>query len=103
MGQVQAGGLDGGGVLLRLYVASDTAPSGKARRQCEALRAHLGGEDWELEVIDVFERPDLADVDRVLATPVLIRLLPQPRMSVIGDFGDFDAVAAALDLEKGSD
>jgi len=100
---VNAVGREGGGVSLRLYVASDTAPSAKARRQCESLRAERGGEDWDLEVVDVFERPDLADVDRVLATPVLIRLLPQPRMSVIGDFGDFDAVAAALDLEKGSD
>ncbi len=68
-----------------------------------ALQGSLGGDHWEVEVIDVFERPELAEVDRILATPVLVRLYPEPRLSVIGDFGDPDAVAAALDLERGSD
>lgn len=92
-----------GHVLLRMYVASDTAPSAQARRQLAALRERLGGEHWEVEVIDVFEWPALAEADRVLATPVLIRLIPEPRLSVIGDFGDSDAVASALDLEEAID
>lgn len=90
-------------VSLRLYVADDSAPSAKARRQFDSLRKELGDEHWEVEVVDVFERPDLAEADRVLATPVLIRLRPEPRASVIGDFGDLRAVAAALDLEEGSE
>ncbi|MEA2147530.1 MAG: KaiB domain, partial [Solirubrobacteraceae bacterium] len=48
--------------------------------------------------VDVFEQPALAEADRILATPVLIRLLPTRRLSVIGDFADVDAVATALDL-----
>jgi circadian clock protein KaiB len=91
------------GVSLRLYVARDTAPSAQARRQLAALRDRLGGVDWQVEVIDVFEQPELAEADRILATPVLIRLLPGPRLRVIGDFGDLHAVAAALDLEEASD
>lgn len=100
---MNAVGPESGRVSLRLYVASDTAPSSQALRQLAALRAHIGGERWHVEVVDVLERPDLAEVDRVLATPVLIRMRPEPRMSVIGDFSDFDAVAAALDLEEESD
>jgi circadian clock protein KaiB len=89
--------------VLRLYVASDTRPSAQARRQLVALRERFGGERWEVEVVDVFEQPALAEADRILATPVLIRLFPPPRLSVIGDFGDAQAVARALDLEGGSD
>jgi circadian clock protein KaiB len=83
-----------------MYVASDSAPSAQARRQFAALRERLGGEHWDVEVVDVFERPALAEADHVLATPVLIRLSPPPRLSVIGDFSDPDAVALALDLQE---
>jgi circadian clock protein KaiB len=86
-----------------MYVAGRSAPSAQARRQLVALQRSLGGDHWEVEVIDVFEHPDLAEIDRILATPVLVRLFPKPRLSVIGDFGDPRAVAAALDLEQGSD
>ena len=88
---------------LRLYVASDSAPSAQARKQLAALRERLGGDEWEVEVVDVFEQPELAEADRILATPVLIRLLPAPRLSVIGDFRDSHAVATALDLEEAVD
>jgi circadian clock protein KaiB len=83
-----------------MYVARDSAPSAQARRQLAALQERLGGEDWEVEVVDVFEHPDLAEADRILATPVLIRLLASRRLSVIGDFGDLHAVANALDLKE---
>jgi circadian clock protein KaiB len=89
----------GGRVLMRMYVASDSAPSVQARRQLAVLRESFGGEDWEVEVVDVFEQPALAEADRVLATPVLIRLFPTRRLSVIGDFADLQAVANALDLQ----
>ena len=84
--------------LMRLYVASDSLPSAQARRQLAVLRERFGGEDWEVEVVDVFEQPALAEADRILATPVLIRLFPTRRLSVIGDFADVHAVANALDL-----
>ncbi len=101
--RVSLAGTDRARVSLRLYVASDSAPSAQARRQIAALRERLGGGEWEVEVVDVFERPDLAEADLVLATPVLIRLRPEPRLSVIGDFTDSDAVATALDLEEAVD
>jgi circadian clock protein KaiB len=90
---------EGGRVLMRMYVASDSAPSAQARRQLAVLRERFGGEDWDVEVVDVFEQPALAEADHVLATPVLIRLFPTRRLSVIGDFADMQAVANALDLE----
>jgi circadian clock protein KaiB len=90
----------GGRVLMRMYVASDSAPSVQARRQLAVLRERFGGEDWEVEVVDVFEQPALAEADRVLATPVLIRLFETRRVSVIGDFSDLRAVATALDLDQ---
>jgi circadian clock protein KaiB len=87
-------------VALRLYVAADSAPSMVARRQLELVRERLGGEDWEVEVVDVFERPEVAEADGIIATPVLVRLYPTPRLSVIGDLGDWREVARILDLAE---
>ena len=89
-----------GRVSMRMYVASDSSASAQARRQLAVLRGRFGGEDWEVEVVDVFEQPALAEADRILATPILIRLLPTRRLSVIGDFADLQAVANALDLQQ---
>jgi circadian clock protein KaiB len=97
MGQ-SGGGRPGALVDLCLFVAGDTGPSSRARRQLERFRAELGDADWRVEVVDVVERPDLAEQAGIVATPVLIRLAPLPRRSVIGDFGDFQAVADVLGL-----
>src|SRR2546423_1827470 len=86
-------------VVLRLYVAGDSGPSTQARRQLETLREQVGVNGRDIEVVDVFDRPDLAEDDRILATPVLIRLSPEPRLSVIGDLSDWRTVAAILDLK----
>jgi len=86
------------GVALRLFVAADSGPSMLARRQLELVRERLGGEDWEVEVVDVFESPEVAEADGIIATPVLVRLSPGPRLSVIGDLGDWREVARILDL-----
>ncbi|MGI8707073.1 MAG: circadian clock KaiB family protein [Actinomycetota bacterium] len=61
---------------------------------CEERLAGL----YELEVIDVLERPDLEEEDRICATPTAIRLVPLPQRRVIGDLSDLGLAATALDL-----
>lgn len=85
-------------VGLCLFVAGDTGSSARARRQLERFRAKLGDASWRVEVVDVVERPDLAERAGIIATPVLIRLAPLPRRSVIGDLSDFQAVVDVLGL-----
>ena len=46
----------------------------------------------------MFESPEVAEADGIIATPVLVRLYPAPRLSVIGDLGDWREVARILDL-----
>ena len=94
----QSGGPSDALVELCLFVAGDTGPSARAQRQLERFRAELGETNWRVEVVDAVERPDLAEQAGIVATPVLIRLAPAPRRSVIGDFGDVEAVADVLGL-----
>jgi circadian clock protein KaiB len=88
-------------VELRLFVAGDTGPSARARSEVARLGVEFEGVGWNLEVIDVIERPDLAERARILATPVLLRLAPLPRRSMIGDLSDWKVVAEVLELGSG--
>jgi circadian clock protein KaiB len=53
---------------------------------------------YELQVIDVLEHPQLAEDDRVLATPTLIKRLPPPLRRVIGDLSDKHKVLLGLEV-----
>lgn len=85
-------------LLLRLYVTAATDSSRAAllniRRICEQ---ELAGR-YRLEVIDVFDRPDLAEADHVVSTPMLIRKLPPPLRRIVGDLSERQRVLAGLDL-----
>lgn len=64
------------------------------RRICEE---ELGGA-YELRIIDVLEHPQLAEDEKILATPTLIKQLPPPLRRVIGDLSDKDKVLLGLEL-----
>lgn len=83
---------------LRLYVSGQTGRSQRAIAVLQGLcEEQLAGRS-ELEVIDVLAEPGRADEDRVLATPMLIKLAPAPVRRVIGDFSDLPRLHEALDL-----
>ena len=85
-------------VRLVLYVAGDTPRSRSARATVAWLVDGGVGERVEALVVDVAEEPERADTDRVLLTPTLLRLAPEPPRRVVGDLGDRVRVAEALGL-----
>jgi circadian clock protein KaiB len=62
-------------------------------------RVSAAGLPIQVEVIDVTADPDLAESERILATPTLVRESPPPRRRVIGDLSDTALAVAALDLD----
>lgn len=69
------------------------------RRICED---ELQGQ-YDLEIIDVLDQPEAAEIDRVLATPTLIKQLPPPLRRVIGDLSDRDKVLLGLEVRPKPD
>jgi len=53
---------------------------------------------YQLEIIDVVEQPQLAENDKILATPTLIKQLPPPLRRVIGDLSDKEKVLLGLEV-----
>ena len=86
--------------LLKLYVAGSSPRAALAienlKRICES---DLSGR-YHLEIIDVLEHPELAEQDKILATPTLIKQLPPPLRRVIGDLSDSEKVLLGLELRQ---
>jgi circadian clock protein KaiB len=85
--------------VLKLYVVSTTPASVRAvanvRRLCEE---HLK-DRFELEVIDISKRPDLAKKEQLVGAPTLVKLLPLPLRRFIGDMTKEERLIAGLDIE----
>jgi circadian clock protein KaiB len=84
---------------LRLYVAGDSPRSRTALANLQKLcEARLKG-NYDIEVIDLMKRPELAKADQILAVPTLIRKIPEPMKRIIGDLSNADRALIALDLQ----
>jgi circadian clock protein KaiB len=83
---------------LRLYIAGQSPKSILAienlRRVCDE---YLPGRH-RIEVIDLLETPELARAAEIIAVPTLVRRLPVPIRTIIGDLSDTDRVLVGLQL-----
>ena len=84
--------------ILKLYVAGNTPNSMRAPKTLRNIleTEFLGG--YALKVIDVLKNPQLAEEDKILATPTLAKILPPPVRRIIGDLSDRERVLIGLDL-----
>ena len=87
--------------LFRLFVAGDGPRSHQAVDNLHRLRSELGL-DAEIAVVDVLEQPEVAEAERILTTPTLIRERPAPPLRVTGDLSDRAIVIQALTLQAAS-
>ena len=84
--------------ILKLYVAGNTPNSMRALNTLrEILESEFKGV-YALKVIDVLKSPQLAEDDKILATPTLSKILPPPVRRIIGDLSDREKVLIGLDL-----
>ena len=85
---------------LRLYVAGQTPKSIRAFANLKVLcEEHLKG-CYQIEVIDLREHPQLARGDQIVAIPTLVRRLPAPVRTIIGDLSNSVRLLVGLDLRK---
>lgn len=84
--------------ILHLYVTGMTARSAEAFTTIKALcEEHLPGH-YELEVIDIYQHPQLAKDEQIVAVPTLVKKLPAPLRRFIGNLSDKERVLLGLDL-----
>jgi circadian clock protein KaiB len=87
-----------GHYVLRLYITGMTPRSIRAVENVRTIcDEHLRGR-YDLEVIDVYQQPTLAEGEQIIAAPTLIKKLPLPLRRVIGDMSSTERVLLGLDI-----
>ncbi len=84
---------------LKLYVTGQSASSERARRNLRRLLEDEFSHPYELTIIDVLEQPQLAEADKIFATPTLIKEFPLPVRRIVGDLSRTEKVRLWLDLQ----
>lgn len=86
--------------VLRLYVAGQSPRSLRAVTNVHKICAEQLGGRYRLEVIDLYQQPQLAQDEQIIALPALVRRLPPPPRMIVGDMSDTDQVLVGLDLQR---
>ena len=84
--------------ILRLFITGILPNSIRAVVNCKALCEKYLENRYELEIIDIYQQPELAVNEEIIAVPVLIKKFPLPEERVIGDLSDIEKVLQSLDL-----
>ncbi|WP_426102153.1 circadian clock KaiB family protein [Massilia sp. TSP1-1-2] len=85
---------------LRLYVAGRGPRSLRAVANIHKICADRLDGRYRLEVIDLYQQPQLAQGEQIVALPSLIKRLPQPLQMIIGDMSNADHIVLGLGLQE---
>lgn len=83
---------------LRLYVAGNNLNSFHAIKSVRQFCDEFLRDRAELEIIDLYQQPQLARRDHVVAAPALIKISPAPRRMFIGDMTNTRRILAGLGI-----
>lgn len=83
---------------LRLFVTGATPNSSRAIANLkDVCETHLKGR-YELEIIDVYQQPLIAESEQIIALPMLIKKFPFPERRLIGDMSNTDKLLKGLSI-----
>ena len=84
--------------VLKLYIVESCSAGVLALRNLKEIISQETKTVFQLEVIDVRKNPQMAEDDKILAIPTLIKKLPPPVKKIIGDLSDKEKLLLDLDL-----
>jgi circadian clock protein KaiB len=88
---------------LTLFVSGASPASARSVRRLRELCDRYSPSGYDLEIIDIYQQPEVVAARGVLAVPTLIKELPLPMRVLIGDFTNESRVLAALGLTSEED
>ncbi|WP_151087876.1 circadian clock KaiB family protein [Hymenobacter baengnokdamensis] len=82
-----------------LYVTGATPNSTRALRNIkEICEVHLQGQ-YILKIVDIYQEPQVAQQEQIIASPTLIRRRPLPQRRLVGDLSNRATVLAVLGID----
>jgi circadian clock protein KaiB len=88
----------GGKYILCLFVSGKSPNSARAVVNIKAICEKYLKNRYELELIDIYQYPDLAITEEIVALPVLIKKFPIPKVRMVGDLSNTEEVLKGLGL-----
>ncbi len=85
--------------LMKLFVAGDSPRSERAIQNLVQICDKTMKNNYEITIIDVLEQPAIAEEDKIMATPTLIKLTPYPSRRIVGDLSDQNKVLTILGVQ----
>ncbi|GAB1544921.1 circadian clock KaiB family protein [Scytonema sp. NUACC21] len=86
--------------LLRLYVAGQSPKSITAFANLKKICEEYLKDQYQIEIVDLLENPQLASQDQIVALPTLVRKLPPPIKKIIGDLSNKEKILVGLNIQK---
>jgi circadian clock protein KaiB len=86
--------------IFKLFIVKDNPKSQSLVERVQRLLKDVLGENYQVDIIDILENPELAMRDKVIASPTLIKVSPLPQKRLIGHFNDNEKIISGLNLLK---
>ena len=99
-GKLEATGSRKAKYFLCLYVSGSTLKSALAVNHTKMVCERYLKNRYDLKVIDIYQQPNLARSEQIVAVPTLIKRLPLPLRRLIGDLSNQESVLLGLDLRE---
>jgi circadian clock protein KaiB len=84
---------------LQLFISGILPNSARAEVHIKAFCEKYLKDRYELEIIDIYQHPELASSEEIVAIPVLIKKLPKPEERMVGDMSNTEEVLKGLRLD----
>ena len=86
--------------ILRLFVTGASPNSSRAISNLKQICETYLKDNYELEIIDVYQQPMIAEREQIIALPMLLKVSPSPVRRLMGDLSDTEKVLIGLGLKK---
>lgn len=88
-------------IILQLFVSGSSPTSREAILNLQAICAEIeGGHRYKTTVIDIEKNPQVAEEQKIIATPMAVKKLPESIHRIIGDLSNNEQVLAGLDIGR---
>lgn len=86
--------------MLKLYVTGDTPRTDRAISNLKELCEENFPNNYKIIIVDVLKQPELAEKEKIIVTPTLIKEFPLPQVRIIGDLSDLNTVLMGLGISS---
>lgn len=82
----------------KLFITGKAGKSERAILNLHSFCENYLAVKYDIKVIDVLEQPEMAEQEKILATPTLIKVAPKPQRRIVGDLSNVKLLSKNLDL-----